>query len=65
MLLFMWVLHPGRKIKTSETISDSAECNYGSDAVVTYVLTHADLSLGSQLDLFPLQNMSRQKLDKT
>ena len=61
MLLFMWVLHPGRKIKTSETISDSAECNYGSDAVVTYVLTHVVLSLGSQLGLFPFAEYERTK----
>jgi len=53
--------------KTSETISDSAECNfYGSDAVVTQVLTPAVLSQGSQQRLFPFaENMSIQKLDKT
>jgi len=38
---------------------------YGSDAVVTqFLLTPVVLSLGSQLGLSPLQNMSGQKLDK-
>ena len=35
---------------------------YGSDTVVTWVLTHAVLSLGTQLGIFPLQNMSGQNL---
>jgi len=38
---------------------------YGSDTVVAQVLNHAVFSLGSQLGLFPLQNMSGQKLDRT
>ena len=35
---------------------------YGSDTVVTNALTHAVLSLGSEQDHSPLQNMSKQKL---
>ena len=46
---------------TSETISDSAECNLQLDRVVTQVLTPAVLSLGSQPDLFPNEEYERTK----
>ena len=38
---------------------------YGFDTVVTQVLIPGVLFLGSQLGLFPLQNMSGQNLEKT